>query len=114
MPKSNLRIVPPATENGTVLAMQPPRRPPNRELREREHLTDAEVEQLVEAARGNRYGTRGCADGAARSLPSAPRHQSSETLAARLRLDPSSAGKFEHLKFKDLCCQSQGTCTGKA
>jgi hypothetical protein len=59
MPKSNLRIVPPATENGTVLAMQPPRRPPNRELREREHLTDAEVEQLVEAARGNRYGTRG-------------------------------------------------------
>jgi hypothetical protein len=55
MPKSNLRIVPPATENGTVLAMQPPRRPPNRELREREHLTDAEVEQLVEAARGNRW-----------------------------------------------------------
>src|ERR1700733_13384552 len=58
MPKSNLRIVPPATENGTVLATKPPRRPPNRELREREHLTDAEVEQLVEAARDNRYCSR--------------------------------------------------------
>src|ERR1700733_16017698 len=58
MPKSNPRIVPPATENGTVLAMQPPRRPPNRELREREHLTDAEVEQLVDAAHANRHGTR--------------------------------------------------------
>jgi integrase len=50
--------VPPATENGTVLATKPPRRPPNRELREREHLTDAEVEQLVEAARDNRYCSR--------------------------------------------------------
>ena len=57
MAKSNLRLVPPPTENGTVTA-QPPRRPPNRDLREREHLTDAEVERLVETARGNRYGTR--------------------------------------------------------
>jgi integrase len=56
MAKSNLRLVPPPTENGTVT--QPPRRPPNRELREREHLIAAEVEQLVDAARGNRHGTR--------------------------------------------------------
>jgi hypothetical protein len=58
MAKSNLRLVPPPTENRTVTQTQPPRRPPNRELREREHLTDAEVERLVDAARGNRHGTR--------------------------------------------------------
>jgi integrase len=58
MAKSNLRLVPPPTENGTVTQTQPPRRPPNRELREREHLIAAEVEQLVDAARGNRHGTR--------------------------------------------------------
>ena len=46
MAKSNLRLVPPPTENRTVAGAQPPRRPPNRELREREHLTDAEVERL--------------------------------------------------------------------
>jgi hypothetical protein len=48
MAKSNLRLLPPSTEKGTVAGMRPPRRPPNRELREREHLTDAEVERLVE------------------------------------------------------------------
>ena len=30
-------------------------RPPNAELRRREHLTEAEVERLKEAAKGNRY-----------------------------------------------------------
>jgi integrase len=57
MAKSNLRLAPPPTENGTVIGT-PPRRPPNRDLREREHLTDAEIERLIEAARDNRYGTR--------------------------------------------------------
>ena len=35
-----------------------PRRRPNGELRTREHLTESEVEQLMEAAKGNRYGHR--------------------------------------------------------
>jgi integrase len=35
-----------------------PRRPPNRDLRTREHLTEAEVERLMDAAKGNRYGNR--------------------------------------------------------
>jgi hypothetical protein len=37
---------------------QPPLRKPNAELRTREHLTEREVERLVEAARGNRHGHR--------------------------------------------------------
>jgi integrase len=58
MAKSNLRLVSPPTENGTVIGTRPPRRPPNRELREREHLSDAEIERLIEAVRSNRHGTR--------------------------------------------------------
>jgi site-specific recombinase XerD len=37
---------------------QMPLRRPNRDLRTREHLTEHEVEKLVEAARGNRNGHR--------------------------------------------------------
>jgi integrase len=43
----------PTTENRTV-----PLRLPNAALRTREHLTQAEVEELVAAARGNRWGQR--------------------------------------------------------
>jgi integrase len=53
--KSHLKLVKPATENRTVAT---PVRRPNAELRTREYLTDAEVERLVEAAKGNRYGHR--------------------------------------------------------
>jgi hypothetical protein len=35
-----------------------PRRPPNRDLRTREHLTEAEVERVIKAVTGNRYGLR--------------------------------------------------------
>ncbi len=35
-----------------------PRRPPNREVRTREHLTEAEIGRLIEAAKGNRWGHR--------------------------------------------------------
>jgi integrase len=35
-----------------------PRRPPNRDLRTREHLTEAEVERLMKATKDNRYGHR--------------------------------------------------------
>jgi integrase len=54
MTKPTLRLVSPTTVNRTV----PPTRRPNRELRTREHLTDKEVEKLIEAAGGNRYGQR--------------------------------------------------------
>jgi len=54
MAKPKLRVVSPATENRTVT----PRRRPNAELRTREHLTEAEVEKLLAAARKNRWGQR--------------------------------------------------------
>jgi type 1 fimbriae regulatory protein FimB/type 1 fimbriae regulatory protein FimE len=54
MEKSHLKLVAPTTKNRTVT----PRRPPNSDLRSREYLTDREVERLIEAAKGNRYGHR--------------------------------------------------------
>jgi integrase len=51
---SNLPPVKPVTEKRAVA----PRRQPNRELRSREHLTETEVENLIEAAKDNRYGHR--------------------------------------------------------
>jgi type 1 fimbriae regulatory protein FimB/type 1 fimbriae regulatory protein FimE len=55
MAKSYLKLVLPAAENRTVTT---PKRPPNAELRTREYLMDAEVDRLIEAAKGNRYGHR--------------------------------------------------------
>ena len=52
--KPRLRVVAPTTVNRTVT----PRRRPNAELRTREYLTETEVEKLIKAARGNRYGHR--------------------------------------------------------
>jgi site-specific recombinase XerD len=52
--KSHLKLVTPATVNRTVT----PKRPPNRDLRTREYLTEAEVERLMAAAKGNRWGHR--------------------------------------------------------
>jgi integrase len=54
MGKPSLRLVTPATVKRTVM----PRRRPNAELRRREHLTEVEVERLMEAAKGNRWGLR--------------------------------------------------------
>lgn len=54
MTNPHLRLVAPSTVNCTVT----PRRPPNAELRTREHLTPDEVEQLIEAAKSNRHGHR--------------------------------------------------------
>jgi integrase len=54
MPKSHLKLVTPAIINRTVT----PRRLPNKELRTREHLTEAEVEKLIDAAKDNRHGHR--------------------------------------------------------
>ena len=53
MKKSRLRLVAPAIDKRTV-----PERRPNAELRTREHLTEAEVAALMEAAKRNRWGRR--------------------------------------------------------
>jgi integrase len=54
MGNSSLRLVVPITVNRTVT----PRRRPNADLRTREYLTAAEVEGLIAAAKGNRWGHR--------------------------------------------------------
>ena len=54
MTKPLLKLVAPSTVNRTVL----PKRPPNVDLRSREHLTEAEVQRLIETARKNRWGHR--------------------------------------------------------
>ena len=54
MAKRHLRLVAPAAENRTVT----PRRPPNKDLRTREYLTEDEIERLVRAIKDNRHGHR--------------------------------------------------------
>lgn len=54
MAKRHLRLVSPVTVKRTVA----PRRPPNRDLRTREYLTEAEVERLMKVATRNRWGHR--------------------------------------------------------
>ena len=54
MANAALKLVLPATENRIVT----PLRRPNAELRPREHLTEHEIDKLVEATRGNRWGQR--------------------------------------------------------
>ena len=54
MAKSHLKLVSPRKVNRTVT----PLRRPNSELRPREHLTQREVEKLIEVAKGNRSGQR--------------------------------------------------------
>jgi hypothetical protein len=52
MDSAHLQLVSPAKTKRTVL----PRRLPNHELRPREHLTEREVEKLIEVAKRNRHG----------------------------------------------------------
>jgi integrase len=54
MTKPHLKLVSPAAVKRTVT----PRRRPNADLRRREYLTEAEVERLMNAAKGNRWGHR--------------------------------------------------------
>src|ERR1700730_6375272 len=55
MAKSNLRLVTPDSELRTVIL----RRRTNREMgRDREHLTELEVERLIKVAKANRHGHR--------------------------------------------------------
>jgi site-specific recombinase XerD len=54
MPKPKLKLVSPTTVKRTVV----PTRPPNKDLRTREHLTPREVDRLIKAASGNRWGHR--------------------------------------------------------
>jgi hypothetical protein len=55
MTKSPLKLVAPATVKRTVTM---PRRKPNSVYRTREHLTGAEVDRLIDAAKANRWGHR--------------------------------------------------------
>src|SRR6516162_3331074 len=56
MPQSvHVALAAPANENFTVRV---PRRKRNAEYRSREHLTEREVERLIEAAKDNRWGCR--------------------------------------------------------
>jgi site-specific recombinase XerD len=52
--KSHLQLITPAAEKRTVT----PKRRPNADLRTREYLTEAEVERLLKATKGNRWGHR--------------------------------------------------------
>jgi type 1 fimbriae regulatory protein FimB/type 1 fimbriae regulatory protein FimE len=52
--KSHLKLVTPTAKKRTVI----PRRRRNGDLRTREYLTEAEVERLMKAATGNRWGHR--------------------------------------------------------
>jgi type 1 fimbriae regulatory protein FimB/type 1 fimbriae regulatory protein FimE len=54
MAKSHLKLVTPTTKKRTVV----PRRRHNGDLRTREYLTETEVERLMKAATGNRWGHR--------------------------------------------------------
>ena len=51
--KPKLRLVKPTTQKRAVAL----RRRPNSEFRSREHLTETEVEKLIEAAKDNRYAS---------------------------------------------------------
>jgi integrase len=55
MTKTNLKLVAPSIEIRTVVT---PRRKTNAEYRTGEHLTPAEVDQLLEAAKRHRHGCR--------------------------------------------------------
>ena len=54
MAKAHLKLVMPATVKRTVT----PKRLANADMRTREYLTEGEVERLMRAAVGNRYGHR--------------------------------------------------------
>ena len=57
---AHLTLVAPDNEKFTVQSApgRLPRRKPNVEYRSREHLTEREVERLIEAVKGTRYGHR--------------------------------------------------------
>ena len=52
--KSHLALVAPSGKKRAVASG----RRPNADYRKREHLTETEIEKLIEAAKGNRYGHR--------------------------------------------------------
>jgi integrase len=54
MAKSHLKLVSPTTVKRTVT----PKRRPNADLRRREYLTEAEIERLLRATKGNRWSPR--------------------------------------------------------
>ena len=96
MAKSHLKLVPPATVNRTVQPVPPGRRS-NAELRSREHLTEAEIERLIDAAKSNRHGYRDAAMLlAARGGPRFPRLHKATARAFSGRL---KVGGWEGTRF---------------
>src|SRR6202046_1890128 len=55
---AHLTVAAPDNEKCTVQSAPLPRRKPNSEYRSREHLTEREVERLIEAMKDNRWGHR--------------------------------------------------------
>jgi integrase len=51
---AHLKLVTPTSQNATVM----PKRPPNTELRTREHLTPVEIDKLIAATKHSRYPQR--------------------------------------------------------
>ncbi len=56
--KTHLKLVSSKPDKRTVKPPKPSGRRPNAEYRPREHLTEREVEKLMTAAKGNRWGQR--------------------------------------------------------
>jgi integrase len=56
--KSHLKLVSSQPKKRTVRKPKPAGRLPNADYRPREHLTESEVEKLIGAAKGNRWGQR--------------------------------------------------------
>src|SRR5271170_2109352 len=83
MAKSHLKLATPAIVKRTVT----PRRRPNADLRTREYLTEAEVEQLLKATKGNRWAHRD-----ATMILVAYRHGLRASEAADLRWDQVDFG----------------------
>ena len=67
----HLKVVGPASEKCTVAL---PVRKPNAAYRSREHLTEREVERLIEAAKDNRWGHRDDSEMARGESRSPPQH----------------------------------------
>jgi hypothetical protein len=80
MAKSHLKLVTPTEVKRTVA----PKRQKNAELRTREHFTSDEVEALIEAAKGNRYGHRD----ATMVLPATAAHRRPRPASSRSCAEP--------------------------
>jgi hypothetical protein len=105
MTNSHLRLVAPRTVNCTVT----PRRPPNADLRTREHLTQDEVERLIEAAKANRHGHRD-----ALMVLLAYRHGLRAAEVVDLRLGAGRLQRRNSVLFQAVSCGRCASTSAKA